>query len=165
MEALTPVDVQQALDAHQLGIQIQTFTKSTATSSEAATAIGTPLGSIVKSLVFMVEQQPIIVLAAGDQKIETRKLAALYDVGRKKVKIASPEQCIEYVGYAPGGVPPLGHRQKLPIYIDATLQRFAMVYAAAGTPNTIFPIPLQTLVAVSGGLLTDVIVDDEARPD
>ncbi|MCB9437698.1 MAG: YbaK/EbsC family protein [Anaerolineales bacterium] len=165
MEPLTPLDVQKALDAYQLGIQIQTFDESTATSAEAAAAIGTTLGSIVKSLVFVIEEQPIVVLAAGDQKIDTRKLAALYEVGRKKVKIASPEQCIEYVGYAPGGVPPLGHRQPLPIYIDATLQRFEMVYAAAGTPNAIFPIPFVTLVDISRGKVTDVIVDDEARPD
>lgn len=165
MEPLTPHNVQKALDAHQLGIQIQTFAESTATSAEAAAAIGTTLGSIVKSLVFVIEEQPIVVLAAGDQKIDTRKLAALYEVGRKKVKIASSEQCIEYIGYAPGGVPPLGHRHPLPIYIDTTLQRFEVVYAAAGTPNTIFPIPFATLVDISGGKVTDVIVDDEARPD
>lgn len=159
MEPLTPTHVQTALEVAGLDIRVETFDSSTATAEQAAASIGTALGSIVKSLVFVIDrEQPIVVLAAGDQKVDTRKIAAIFDVGRKKVKIASTEQCLEYVGYAPGGVPPLGHRQPVPVYIDATLARFEIIYAAAGSPHTIFPIPYQTLVEVTGAEVKDLVV-------
>lgn len=157
MKALTTATVQEALAAHQLDIQVQVFETSTRTAAEAAASIGTPLGSIVKSLVFEINSKIIVVLTAGDQRVDTRKLADYFGVGRKKVKIATAEQCIEHVGYAPGGVPPLGHRHQLDIYIDNTLSRFATVYAAAGTNNTIFPIAYDTLVEVTAGVVLDVV--------
>ncbi len=164
MEPLTPADVQQALEARGLNIQIVTFEDSTATSTQAAQAIGTPLGSIVKSLVFMVIDQPVVVLASGDQKVDDRKIAAIYEVGRKKVKIATAEQCIAHIGYAPGGIPPVGHRTPAPIFVDRTLSRFATVYAAAGSPNTIFPIPFQTLLEITAGDVMDLVVEIETNP-
>lgn len=162
MEALSPKEVQAALDAKATGIQIQFFETSTATSQEAADSIGTALGSIVKSLVFMVEDKPVVVLAAGDQKVDSRKLSTRFNVGRKKVKIATVEQCLEYVGYLPGGVPPLGHRQSVPVLIDQSLKRFEKVYAAAGAPNAIFPVALTQLIDISQAELADVIMDDKA---
>lgn len=159
MEPLTPQDVAAAIKANGLAIELRTFDDSTATSIQAAENIGTPLGSIVKSLVFMVEDNPIIALTSGDQTVDDRKIAAIYGVGRKKVKIAKPEQCIEHIGYAPGGVPPFGHRTKVPIYVDETLNRFELVYAAGGSPNTIFPIALHTLVEKTGGIITDLVKD------
>ena len=158
MDVLSATDVQAALDALGLGIQVQTFATSTATAQEAADSIGTTLGSIVKSLVFMVDERPLVVLVAGDQKADQRKLAEHLGVGKKKVKIASPDQCIAHVGYAPGGVPPVGHRTPVMVYIDATLGRFETVYAAAGTPNTIFPIGFNTLIEVTGGQVLDVVL-------
>jgi Cys-tRNA(Pro) deacylase len=159
LEPLTPQDVDAAIKANGLDIELRTFDDSTATSIQAAENIGTPLGSIVKSLVFMVEDKPIVVLTSGDQTVDDRKIAAIYGVGRKKVKIAKPEQCIEHIGYAPGGVPPFGHRTKVPIYVDETLDRFELVYAAGGSPNTIFPIAFSTLVEKTGGIITDLIKD------
>lgn len=159
MEPFTPQDVQAALDTLGTGIRIQTFETSTATSAEAAASIGTSLGSIVKSLVFMVDGQPLVILASGDQRIDTRKLAARYAVSRKKVKVATTEECVTIVGYAPGGVPPVGHRSHVPILIDQTLGRYEMVYAAAGAPNAIFPIPYAQLVEITGGQVADVVVE------
>ncbi|MBI5931436.1 MAG: YbaK/EbsC family protein [Chloroflexi bacterium] len=159
MESLTSQDVQAALDALGTGIRIQTFETSTATSAEAAASIGTTLGSIVKSLVFIADTQPLVILASGDQRIDTRKLAALYNIGRKKVKVATMEECVTIVGYAPGGVPPVGHRNRVPILIDQTLGRYEMVYAAAGAPNAIFPIPYAKLVEITAGQVADVAID------
>lgn len=156
MDPLTPEHVQAALDAIGLGIRIQTFADSTATSQEAADAIGTELGSIVKSLCFFIDGEPVVVLGSGDQRMDERKLGALRGVSRKKVRMATVEQSIEVTGYAPGGVPPVGHRSRLPIYIDDTLARYETVYAAAGSLNTIFPISLKTLVEVTGGEVIDI---------
>ncbi len=159
MESLTIQDVQAALDGLGTGIRVQTFETSTATSAEAAASIGTTLGSIVKSLVFMADGQPLVILASGDQRIDTRKLAAMYNISRKKVKVATTEECVTIIGYAPGGVPPVGHRSRVPILIDQTLGRYEMVYAAAGAPNAIFPIPYAKLVEITGGQVADVVIE------
>lgn len=149
-------DVETALKGLGLETRVMTFDDSTATAPQAAEAIGTELGSIVKSLCFVVAGQPVIVLTAGDRRVDDRKLSALYGVGRKKVKIADAETTITATGYAPGGVPPVGHRTTLTVLIDETLARFETVYAAAGTENAIFAVPYETLVEITGGRVADV---------
>jgi prolyl-tRNA editing enzyme YbaK/EbsC (Cys-tRNA(Pro) deacylase) len=127
----------------------------------AADNIGCELGQIVKSLAFIVDEQPIVVLASGDQRVDDRKLAAMFNVGRKKVKVATADQCVEIYGYAPGGVPPLAHRtSSLPIYLDDSLQRYQQLYAAGGAHNAIFPITLQQLVDISSASFADVKRDN-----
>ncbi len=158
MQPLTVADVQAALERAGLTTQIQLFDNSTATSQMAADNIGCELGQIVKSLAFIVDGQPILVLASGDQRVDDRKIAELYGVSRKKVKIATPDECLASYGFAPGGVPPLGHRTPgLPTYIDDSLQRFDQLYAAGGASNAIFPITLAELLAVSSGRIVDVV--------
>ena len=156
MQPLTTDDVRAALNTLLPGTEITLYDDSTATSQQAADAIGCELGQIVKSLAFIINGTPILVLASGDQFVDDRKLAAMFDVGRKKVKTAKPDQCIEYYGYAPGGVPPVGHREKLPTYIDDSLGRYETVYAAAGAHNAIFPIPYADLVRITAGIVADV---------
>lgn len=153
---LTPEHVQTAMDERGLGIRIQFFEASTATSPQAAEAAGCEPGAIAKSLCFLVDGQPVVVVTSGDQRVDTRKLAALYGVGRKKVKMADAETTIAVTGYAPGGVPPLGHIQPLPVLIDRMLGRYETVWAAAGAPNAIFPIAYQKLVEATGGQVVDI---------
>jgi prolyl-tRNA editing enzyme YbaK/EbsC (Cys-tRNA(Pro) deacylase) len=157
MESLTPQHVQVALDSFNLGIQIRFFDNSTATSQLAADNIGCELGQIAKSLAFIVDGQPIVVIASGDQRVDDRKLAALYNVGRKKVRPATPEQCVEIYGYAPGGVPPLAYRTPgLKVYLDESLKRYQQIYAAGGAHNAIFPVTIEQLPQISGGQFADV---------
>jgi prolyl-tRNA editing enzyme YbaK/EbsC (Cys-tRNA(Pro) deacylase) len=160
MEALTPDHVQAALDTFNLGIKIRFFENSTATSQLAADNIGCELGQIAKSLAFIIDGQPIVVIASGDQRVDDKKLAALFNVGRKKVRPATPEQCVEVYGYAPGGVAPLGYRTPgLPVYLDESLRRYTQIYAAGGAHNAIFPVTLDQLVQISGGQFADVKKD------
>lgn len=161
MHPLTPADVQTALDQLNTGITIRFFENTTATSQQAADNIGCELGQIVKSLAFIIDEKPIIVLASGDQRVDDKKLAAIHNVGRKKVRTASAEQCIEIYGYAPGGVPPLAHRTPgLPIYIDDSLKRYEQLYAAGGAHNAIFPITLNQLQQITNGQFSDVAKRD-----
>ncbi len=153
---LGSADVAAALEGLGLELRVMTFEGSTATAPEAAEAVGTELGSIVKSLCFVVAGEPVIVLAAGDRRVDDRKLSALCGVGRKKVRIADAETTVAETGYAPGGVPPVGHRRALPVWIDETLSRFETVYAAAGEENAIFAVPYETLVEVTGGRVADL---------
>ncbi len=165
MEALTPSHVQAALDTWNLGIQIRFYDSTTATSQQAADNIGCELGQIVKSLAFLVNEQPIIVLTSGEQRVDDKKLAAMYNVGRKKVKAANAEQCVEIYGYPPGGVPPLAHRTAgIPVYIDDSLQRYDQLYAAGGAHNAIFPITLEQLKQITGGKIADVVKRNESEP-
>lgn len=155
MEPLGPDDVQQVLTP--LGIAIRFFDASTATSQMAADNIGCALGQIVKSMCFVVADKPVLVLASGDQRIDDKKLAAIFAVGRRQVRTATAEECVAIFGYQPGGVPPIGHRMRdLPIYIDTTLQRFDLLYAAGGAHNAIFPVTLAQLQQLTAGTLADV---------
>lgn len=161
MQPLTPKDVQAAIQALGLDIDMTFFDESTATSELAAEQIGCKLGQIVKSLGFMIDGDPVLVLASGDGMVDDKKLAAMYEVGRKKVKIAKPEQLVAVWGYPPGGVPPFGHRTNgFPVHVDESLARFEVVYAAGGAHNAIFEIPLATLVEKTGGTFADVRKDD-----
>ena len=152
-----PDDVQAALNALGQDISVQIYTTSTATSQEAADAAGSELGAIVKSLCFTVNGNPLLVLTAGDQRVDDRKIAALYGVGRKKVRMADASTTLQATGYAPGSVPPVGLVNPLPIIIDHTLERFELVYGAAGAPNAIFPVALQTLIEITGGQVLDIV--------
>lgn len=162
MEPLTPADVQQALDALGWGIRIHFFDTSTATSPLAAEAIGCQLGQIAKSLAFIADSRPVLVIASGDRRVDSKKLAGLLGISHKRVKIAKPEECVTHYGYEPGGVPPLGLRTAgIPVFIDDSLRRYAQVYAAAGAPNAIFPLTLAQLVEASGGQIADVKREEE----
>jgi prolyl-tRNA editing enzyme YbaK/EbsC (Cys-tRNA(Pro) deacylase) len=157
VEQLTPDDVQKALDALGLDLQLRLFEDSTATSQLAAEQIGCELGQIAKSILFIIDEKPVIVVASGDQRVDDKKLAALLNVNRKKVKIATAEQCIAITGYAPGGVPPLGYRTPdITVLLDDSLQRYEQLYGAAGASNAIFPVRLDQLEGVTGGTFADV---------
>lgn len=162
MDVLTPQAVLTELQRAGLNTEMRFFETTTATSQQAADNIGCELGQIVKSLCFIVETEaartPILVLASGDQRVDDRKIADLFNVGRKRVKIATADECVAIYGYAPGSVPPLGHRTaNLPTFVDDSLQRYDQLYAAGGAHNAIFPITLAQLVQVTGGRIADVV--------
>ena len=159
MQALGVAQVQAALDRLGLGITIIEFSRSTATSQQAADNVGCQLGQIVKSLGFLISKTtPVLVLASGDNAIDERKLAALYGVGRKKARMMTAEQCITMLGYPPGGVPPIAHRSEdIAVHLDETLQRFDTVYAAGGAANAIFPVSRSMLTRVTGGSFADLV--------
>ena len=159
MSIRTPEEVQAALRELGVDARIRIFETSTATAQQAASAIGAPLGSIVKSLCFLIDGGPVLVLTAGDKLVDDRKLAERHGVGRKKVKIADADTTLQVTGYTPGGVSPVALARPVPIYIDRTLTRFDTVYAAAGAPNAIFPIRLDDLVRITSGQVVDVARD------
>jgi len=148
--------VQAALDALGLDIQVQRFTVPTSTAEEAAEAVGCELGAIVKSLCFEIDGRPVLVLAAGDRQVDSKALRRILTVSKRKVRIASPALVKEATGYAVGRVPPLGHAHPLPTLIDRSLSRFEVVYAAAGTPNSLFAIRYDALIEATGSEVHDL---------
>lgn len=140
-----------------LDISIQRLDESTRTAQLAADAVGAPLGSIVKSLVFVTDDdRTVLALVAGDQRADAVKVAQR--AGATSARMANGEEVRARTSYAIGGVPPVGHPVRLPTFVDETLLRFERVWAAAGAPNALFDIGTQTLIDLVQGHVCDVIV-------
>ncbi len=146
--------VRAALAAHGLGeAPVKEFAESTATAVDAAAAIGTSVERIVKSLVFMAGDRPILVLASGPNRVDVQALEAL---AGKAVKRANADQVRQLTGFSIGGVPPLGHPSPIDTYMDADLLHYDTVWAAAGTPTSVFAIDPSELVRVTGARVAEV---------
>jgi prolyl-tRNA editing enzyme YbaK/EbsC (Cys-tRNA(Pro) deacylase) len=153
VQQLSVTDVRAHLAPH--GIAVQELPVDTSTAPLAAQALGTTVGTIVKSLLFLADGAPVLILAAGDRKVNTRRLAR--DLQAEMVRLAKPDEVIALSGYAVGGVPPIAHRTRLPTLVDRHLLDHATVYAAAGATNAIFPIAPQRLLELTGGRVTDAV--------
>ena len=142
--------------ARELGldIDIHVFPDGTKTSQDAADAVGCELSAIAKSLVFMVDDQPVVAFLSGDTRLDTGRLAA--EMGGGSARRASLEEAREHTGFAAGGTPPFGHATEVAILADRALQRHDDVWSAGGTPTTVFPITLDDLVRVTGARWVDV---------
>jgi len=149
-----PARVQAALKTVGLDTSIVRLQESARTAQQASDALDTALGSIVKSLLFLADGEPVLVLVAGDRRADPAKLKRL--LGARRVMIADAERVRQETGFSIGGVPPIGHRQPLPTWIDTSLGRFETVYAAAGHPHAVFPIAFETLIRITGGHVADV---------
>jgi prolyl-tRNA editing enzyme YbaK/EbsC (Cys-tRNA(Pro) deacylase) len=149
-----PTRVQAAFEAAGLDVQVVELEESARTAQLAADALGTLLGSIVKSLVFLADKRPVLVLVAGDRRADPHRLKSLLEA--RRVMIADAERVRQVTGFSIGGVPPIGHLQPLPTWIDESLGRFETVYAAAGHPRVVFPIAYRALVQVTNGHVADL---------
>ncbi len=134
-------------------VEIRRFPEGTRTAEDAARAIGCEVGQIVKSLVFTAGGAPVIALVSGANRLDTAKLAA---VAGAPVAKADAETARRATGYAIGGVPPFGHAQPLPVYMDRGLERYDVVWAAAGRPDAVFPITPVRLAELSGARVEDL---------
>ena len=145
--------VHDALQAAGVEPRIVEFSESTRTAEDAARAIGATVERIVKSLVFMAGDQPVLVLVSGVNRVATTRLAAILGA---PVRRADADVVRTATGFAIGGVPPLGHATALTIVLDEDLLQYDLVYAAAGTPNAVFPITPDTLLRVTGARVAAV---------
>jgi Cys-tRNA(Pro) deacylase len=138
--------VQQALKSMGLAAEVMEFSESTRTAAEAAAAIGATVGQIAKSLVFMAGDDPILVIASGANQVDVRELHRLLG---EKIKRPDAETVRRTTGFSIGGVPPVGHREKLRTLVDEDLLNFTVIYAAAGTPNAVFAVSPTDLVRIA----------------
>ena len=123
-----------------LDVEVRELSDSTRTAQDAANAVGIDVGQIVKSLVFMDADGPLLCLCAGDRRVDTEKLG-------DDVRQARPDEAREATGFAIGGVPPLGHDRPVRTVVDASLRRFETVWCAGGTSNAVFPVDTEALIA------------------
>jgi prolyl-tRNA editing enzyme YbaK/EbsC (Cys-tRNA(Pro) deacylase) len=148
--------VQDALRTAGLDIAVVELDASTATAPQAAAAVQAPLGSIVKSLLFMAAGDPILVLVAGDRMADNKGIARLLGLSKKKVRIAHANEVQAVAGCDPGGVPPVGYAQQPRVLIDDSLVRFETIWAAAGAANAVFPISFRDLVRITEGEVSEI---------
>jgi Cys-tRNA(Pro) deacylase len=154
MEPYGEAEVRQFLEAHGLKTQIRSFDDSTENAFLAAQALGVEQGQIVKSVLFLTDGEPVLVLMSGDMNVHNKKLKKL--VGAKKVKMADPESVVALTGYQVGAVPPIAHRQSIATYLDESLKRFSTIYPAAGTTSNMFPTTFEELSALTKAEIVDV---------
>ncbi len=148
--------VADAARALGLSVEIVEFEETTRTAQDAANTIGCQVAQIVKSLLFIVDGQPVMALVSGVNRLDERKLAALRGVGRKQVERADADTAKAATGFSIGGVPPFGHTSRLPVYVDEDLTHFDVVWAAAGTPFAVFAITPAELVRASQATVADL---------
>jgi len=138
-----------------LEIDIHVFPAGTKTSADAAAAIGCELSAIAKSIVLTVDdREQVVVFASGDTRIDLEKMAAI--AGASSVRRATLEEARAATGYAAGGTPPFGYPGPVRVFADSALKRHELVWAAGGTPTTVFPIRLEELVSAAGAQWVDV---------
>ena len=141
--------------AHEgVTIAVRRFPEGTRTADDAAAAIGCEVGAIVKSIVLMADDGPLLVLTSGANRADYGKVGAALGVGG--VRRASAEQAREATGYAIGGTPPWGHATALPTLCDHDLLGYQEVWAAAGTPDSVFAVTPADLLRISGATAADV---------
>lgn len=147
--------VQEVLQHLGFTCQVLELPQSTRTAVEAAQAVGCTVGQIVKSLVFRGREtrKPILVLVSGANRVNEKTLAQR--VG-EPIEKADADYVREQTGFAIGGVPPIGHIQPLPTYIDQDLMQYAEIWAAAGTPHAVFRLTPTDLVQMTGGRLVSI---------
>lgn len=139
----------------QAGIQaeITEFAESTHTAEEAAAAVNSSVGQIVKSLVFLAGDQPVLALVSGANRVDTEKLATLTG---GYIKRANADIVRAVTGFVIGGVPPVGHATPLKTYLDRDLLQYEQVWASAGTPNAVFPITPGDLQRITEAKVVDL---------
>ena len=140
-----------------LAIEVVRFPASTRTAADAALAVGCDVAQIVKSLVFMVDGEPVVALLSGADRLDPGRLAAA--MGASDVRRAEGDEVRAATGYAIGGVPPLGHARPLPVLMDEHLLVQPEVWAAAGLPDAVFRVTPQALERAAGARRASLAVD------
>ena len=125
------------------------------TAQDAATALGCDVGAIVKSLLFKTEDSFTLCLVAGDKRCSLNKLKKIKN--KKDISMATPEEVKTQTGYTIGGVSPVGHLNKVEIFIDKSLDKFINLFAAAGHPNCVFKINFNNIQKITHGKIVDII--------
>lgn len=150
-----PRRVQQAADALALAVRVVEMAQSTRTAEEAAAACGCAVGQIIKSLVFRGRQsgKPMLLLVSGSNRVDQAGVAAVIGEALDRPDAAFVR---EVTGFAIGGIPPFGHAQPLPTWLDEDLLQYKTVWAAAGSPEAVFEVDPRRLVEAIGATVINV---------
>jgi len=137
--------------AHDAGLEIavERFPEGTRTATDAARAVGCEVAEIVKSLVFVADDAPVVALVSGAHRVDLARLAVV--VGAAEVRKANGDEARDATGFPIGGVPPFGHSGAVTVVVDRDLLGHDRLWAAAGMPDAVFAIAPDELLRISGG--------------
>lgn len=138
------------------GISCQPIRAEGARADQAAHSLGVAPRAVVKSLLFLADDRPVMVLVAGDRRADHQRLRQV--LGARRVTIAPPERVIKETGYPPGAVPPVGHTSPLPTWVDAALADCPTVYISGGAPDVMVALAFEDLLRATGGQVADISV-------
>ncbi|HSO20602.1 MAG TPA: YbaK/EbsC family protein [Desulfosarcina sp.] len=147
---LTSDDLQRFIERNRIEATILPMAGHTPTVSDAARELGVDTERIIKSLVFLNDGAPLLVVTNGLARVDRRRLAAYLDVGRKKVKFASAEQASALTGYVVGSMPPFGNRQRLRTLVDPAVTGLDTIYGGGGDINAMMRLTSEELIRVTG---------------
>src|SRR5262245_54149854 len=162
--------IQRVLDsAARKGVtlDVTVFDQSTHTAQDAASALGVEIGQIVKSLVFVApgpdgELEPIVCLVSGPNRVDVARLAVV--TGERDIRRASAREADELTGFSIGGIPPFGHARPTRVVMDPDLGVFPIVWAAAGLPTAVFPVPPGTLRTLANAMVAPIKEEPAPEP-
>jgi prolyl-tRNA editing enzyme YbaK/EbsC (Cys-tRNA(Pro) deacylase) len=137
-----------------LAIEVERFPEGTRTAADAARAVGCEVAQIVKSLVFIADDRPVLALVSGANRVDVGRLAAV--LGATAARRADGDEARAATGFAIGGVPPFGHPERVTVVVDRDLTLHDWLWAAAGLPDAVFRISPPELLRVSGGTVADL---------
>src|SRR3954452_3903894 len=150
--------VREAAAQQGVTIEVTVFDESTHTAQEAAAALGAELGQIVKSLVFAVPgengPEPLLCLVSGPNRVDIARLAEV--TGVADIRRATAREARNMTGYSIGGIPPIGHPGPVRAIMDPDLRRYPVVWAAAGLPTAVFPLPPATLQVLANATIASI---------
>ena len=150
-------NVTRVVDAARLSgleIEIERFPEGTRTAADAARAVGCDVAQIVKSLVFMVDEKPVLALMSGVNRVDLARLASA--VAATAARRANGDEARAATGFAIGGVPPFGHPRRLAVLVDRDLIAHEWLWAAAGLPDAVFRVSPSELMRASGGTVANL---------
>jgi prolyl-tRNA editing enzyme YbaK/EbsC (Cys-tRNA(Pro) deacylase) len=146
-----------ARDRYDFDPEVREFPEGTKTAADAAAAIGCDVAQIASSIAVATDDGLAVVVTSGANRVDTDTVAALLDVDRAAMADAGDVKAV--LGWSIGGVPPFCHATDVPVLLDETLLEFEEVWAAAGTPEAVFPLAPDELRELSGGRPADVKED------
>jgi prolyl-tRNA editing enzyme YbaK/EbsC (Cys-tRNA(Pro) deacylase) len=145
------------MNAHGIHGEILQLGVPTPTVETAAQAVCALPDQIIKSILFIVDEQPVLAVACGKSSIGRRAIADLYGVDKKRVRLATPEMVLEISGYEVGAIPPFGHRQPLTTVIDPKVLDLSEAYAGGGSENALLRLNPQDILRVTGAQVLDML--------
>jgi prolyl-tRNA editing enzyme YbaK/EbsC (Cys-tRNA(Pro) deacylase) len=154
--ALTPTELARFIADHGIAAELVPMTVETPTVPAAAAALGVSPAQIIKSLLFMIRDQPVLVIASGETLVDRGALADRFGTGKKQIKLADPDTVLRLTGYPAGGVPPFGHRTRVPVLLDRAVLAWDVIYGGGGDDRTLLRVAPGELVRVTAAEWIDL---------
>ena len=160
---LTPADLAAYIAEHRIRAELLPMREDTPTVADAARVLGVSPDQIVKSVVFLVDDRPHLVIANGSRRISQGRLAALFGLGKKRVRLASPEVALDATGYPVGAMPPFGHVTPLPTLLDRHVLAQEEVFAGGGGIDYLLRIAPEELLRATRAQVVEVTEESDGH--